>query len=309
MKPEPEHANAIECRGVTKVYGSGNGAIRAVDGVDFSVREQEFLCLLGPSGCGKSTILHLIAGFIRPSEGQVFVWNRPVRGPGTDRAVVFQRHSLFPWKTVGQNIAVGPRMRGLPTGSIRQLVEHYLERTGLADFRHHYPRELSVGMQQRVGLARAFANDPGILLMDEPFGSLDAQTRLRMQELLLSIWSEHRKTVLFVTHDVEEAILLSDRVLILSSRPSLVHEEIVIDLPRPRTHETLTEPACVALRTRIMRSLFGFLPESVFPGVDEPSLRIGDFVLTAYRGESWLDGLWGREAKKTKPPSRNAFPL
>jgi NitT/TauT family transport system ATP-binding protein len=256
MKSEHENANVIECRGLTKVYGSGNGAVRAVEGVDFSVREREFLCLLGPSGCGKSTILHLIAGFIRPSDGHVIVWKRPVLGPGTDRGVVFQQHSLFPWKTVSQNISLGPRVRGLPTKSICQVVEHYLERTGLADFRHRYPRELSVGMQQRVGLARAFANDPGILLMDEPFGSLDAQTRLRMQELLLSIWSEHRKTVLFVTHDIEEAILLSDRVLILSSRPALVHEEIVIDLPRPRTHETLTQPACVALRTRIMRSLF-----------------------------------------------------
>jgi NitT/TauT family transport system ATP-binding protein len=256
MKSEHEHANVIECRGVTKVYGTGNGGVLAVERVEFAVREREFVCLLGPSGCGKSTILHLIAGFIQPNEGHVIVCKRPVRGPGTDRGVVFQRHSLFPWKTVSQNIAVGPRMKGLPTAGIYQVVEHYLERTGLADFRHRYPRELSVGMQQRVGLARAFANDPGILLMDEPFGSLDAQTRLRMQELLLSIWSEHRKTVLFVTHDIEEAILLSDRVLMLSSRPARVHEEIVIDLPRPRTHATLTQPACVALRTRIMKSLF-----------------------------------------------------
>lgn len=256
MKSEHEHANVIECRGVTKVYGTGNGGVLAVERVEFAVQEREFVCLLGPSGCGKSTILHLIAGFIQPNEGHVIVCKRPVRGSGTDRGVVFQRHSLFPWKTVSQNIAVGPRMQGLPTASIYQVVEHYLERTGLADFRHRYPRELSVGMQQRVGLARAFANDPGILLMDEPFGSLDAQTRLRMQELLLSIWSEHRKTVLFVTHDIEEAILLSDRVLMLSSRPARVHEEIVIDLPRPRTHATLTQPACVALRTRIMKSLF-----------------------------------------------------
>jgi NitT/TauT family transport system ATP-binding protein len=256
MKSEHGHANVIECRKVTKFYGSGDDAVLAVEGVEFSVQEREFLSLLGPSGCGKSTILHLIAGFIRPSEGHVMVWNRPVLGPGTDRGVVFQRHSLFPWKTVSQNIAVGPKMKGLSTESICQVVEHYLERTGLADFRHRYPRELSVGMQQRVGLARAFANDPGILLMDEPFGSLDAQTRLRMQELLLSIWSEHKKTVLFVTHDIEEAILLSDRVLIMSSRPARVHEEIVIDLPRPRTHETLTQLAYVALRTRIMRSLF-----------------------------------------------------
>jgi NitT/TauT family transport system ATP-binding protein len=256
MPSEHEHANAIECRGVSKVCGSGSGAVLAVEGIEFSVREREFVYLLGPSGCGKSTILHMIAGFIRPSAGHVSVWKRPIHGPGTDRGVVFQRHSLFPWKTVSQNIAVGPRVKGLPTKSISKVVEHYLERTGLADFRHRYPRELSVGMQQRVGLARAFANDPGVLLMDEPFGALDAQTRLRMQELLLAIWREHKKTVLFVTHDIEEAILLSERVLILSARPARVREEIVIDLPRPRTHETLTQPACMALRTRIMKSLF-----------------------------------------------------
>jgi NitT/TauT family transport system ATP-binding protein len=256
MSSDHEHTNVIECRKVTKVYGSSHNAVLAVEGVELSVQEHEFLCLLGPSGCGKSTILHMIAGFIRPSEGEVMVWNRPILSTGTDRGVVFQRHSLFPWKTVSQNIAVGPRVKGLSTKSIRQVVEHYLERTGLADFRHRYPRELSVGMQQRVGLARAFANDPGILLMDEPFGSLDAQTRLRMQELLLSIWSEDKKTVLFVTHDIEEAILLSDRVLILSARPARVRDEIVVDLPRPRTHETLTQAACVALRTRIMMSLF-----------------------------------------------------
>ena len=262
MKCEQEGGSAIECQGLTKVYGSGDSAVFAVDHVDLSVQDREFLSLVGPSGCGKSTVLHLIAGFIQPNEGHVLVWNRPVLGPGTDRGVVFQRHSLFPWKTVSQNIAVGLRMKDLPTEHIAQVVEHYLERTGLADFRHRYHRELSVGMQQRVGLARAFANDPGILLMDEPFGSLDAQTRLRMQELLLSIWSEHRKTVLFVTHDIEEAILLSDRVVILSSRPARVHEEIKIDLPRPRTHETLTQPSCVALRTRIMRSLFDPLVEA-----------------------------------------------
>ncbi len=256
MPSEHENAGVIECRGVTKVYGSSNDGVLAVERVDFSVEEREFVSLLGPSGCGKSTILHMIAGFIRPSAGHVSIGKRPIHGPGTDRGVVFQRHSLFPWKTVSENIAVGPRMKGLPTKSICQVVKHYLERTGLADFRHRYPRDLSVGMQQRVGLARAFANDPSILLMDEPFGSLDAQTRLRMQELLLTIWSEHKKTVLFVTHDIEEAILLSDRVLILSARPARVREEIVIDLPRPRTYETLTQPACVALRTMIMKSLF-----------------------------------------------------
>jgi NitT/TauT family transport system ATP-binding protein len=257
MRSDDGAGIVIDCRGLTKAYGTGDHAVVAVEKAEFSIKEREFVCLLGPSGCGKSTILHVIAGFIKPSDGRVTVWNRPVVGPATDRGVVFQRHTLFPWKSVAQNIAVGPRMRGVPAQEIQRIVDHYLDITGLTDFRHRYPRELSVGMQQRVGLGRAFANDPGILLMDEPFGSLDAQTRLRMQELLLSVWSEHRKTVLFVTHDIEEAILLSDRVLILSPRPARVHEDIAIDVPRPRTHDTLTQPDCVALKSRIMRSIFG----------------------------------------------------
>ncbi|MFH1618350.1 MAG: ABC transporter ATP-binding protein [bacterium] len=240
---------------VSKSYLQGELSIRAVAGLSFSVRIREFVCIIGPSGCGKSTLLNLAAGFLMPSSGSVRIDGREVAGPGTDRGMVFQTHNLFPWETVRGNIEFGPRMKGMSKDERNSVMRRNLEDVGLLDFASSYPHQLSMGMQQRVGLARAFANDPEILLMDEPFGSLDALTRLQMQELLMSIWEKHRKTVLFVTHDVEEALLLADRILILSSRPCSIVREVSISLPRPRKHLQLNNPGVIAVKEEILSLL------------------------------------------------------
>lgn len=246
----------MEVHRVSMVYHHTGGKTHAVEDVSFTVQNQEFLCVLGPSGCGKSTLLHLLAGFIKPTTGDILKDGHFVTGPGVDRGVVFQQHSLFPWKTVWGNVEFGLRVKGVPIDRRREAVLQYIKEMGLQEFINSYPQTLSVGMQQRVGLARAFANDPEILLMDEPFGSLDAQTRLRMQELLLSIWSKNRKTVVFVTHDIEEAILLSDRILLLSRRPAKVRKTISVDISRPRTHTLLTDPRFIQIKKTVMTYLF-----------------------------------------------------
>ncbi len=211
--------------------------------------------MLGPSGCGKSTLLHLAAGFLLPRRGAVLVDGAEVLGPGVDRGVVFQQHSLFPWETVAGNIGFGPRLKGFSRKEREAIVERYLAEIGLREFAARYPSELSFGMRQRVGLARAFANDPEILLMDEPFASLDALTRLQMQELLMSVWERHTKTVMFVTHDVEEALLLADRILILSARPGRVLSEFRITLPRPRSRFQLADRHLTELKGEILSAL------------------------------------------------------
>jgi len=211
---------------VTVVFTARDGRkVEAVRDVSFDVGEGEFLCLLGPSGCGKSTILSLLGGFIEPTDGRVLCDDKPVRGPNRDRGVVFQRHNLFPWHTVAGNIAFGPRICGVPYDKRENIVNHYLKMGGLSDFARSYPDELSVGMQQRVGLVRAFANDPAVLLMDEPFASLDTRTASRMRDLLRTILAEHRKTVVFVTHDIDEAVELADRIIVLTARPGSIKKE------------------------------------------------------------------------------------
>ncbi|MBI5240622.1 MAG: ABC transporter ATP-binding protein [Elusimicrobia bacterium] len=237
----------LRFRAVAMRYDDGGRAVQALDGAELEVREREFICLLGPSGCGKSTLLHLAAGFLRPTAGSVLVDGREVSGPGTDRGMVFQQHNLFPWQTVSGNVGFGPRLKGRIGAELDGSVALALEEVGLADFSEHYPPELSIGMQQRVGLARAFANDPDILLLDEPFASLDALTRLQMQRLLLSLWQRRRQTVIFVTHDVEEALLLADRLVLLSPRPGRVTRDISVPLgpregrPRDRRLPELKE--------------------------------------------------------------------
>jgi NitT/TauT family transport system ATP-binding protein len=227
----------------------------ALENLSFSVTEKEFLCILGPSGCGKSTALRLIAGFVRPDSGEVRVDGQLVSRPGADRGVVFQRYNLFPWKRVRQNIEFGLRMRAVSKTQRNEVVSQYLEEMKLTEFADSYPFMLSAGMQQRVGLARAYANNPDILLMDEPFASLDAQSATRMRELLLRVWSGNPRTIVFVTHDVDEAMGLGDRVLVFSHRPGRVRQIFEIDLPRPRPHDVFENHRYMELRKGIMESV------------------------------------------------------
>jgi NitT/TauT family transport system ATP-binding protein len=244
----PEQPVEIDVDNVTIVFDSPKGQVVAVDRASFQVRRGEFVCLLGPSGCGKSTILNAIAGFETPYEGAVRLAGEVVSGPGPDRGMVFQQPFLFPWKSVRSNIMHGPRMRGKSTGEARQIADQLIEMIGLNRFADTLPHALSGGMQQRVAIARALANKPGLLLMDEPFGALDAQTRTVMQENLLSLWSATNTTVVFVTHDIDEAIFLADRVIVMSAGPGRILADIRIDLPRPRSDDIVSKPRYMALK-------------------------------------------------------------
>jgi NitT/TauT family transport system ATP-binding protein len=208
--------------------------LRVFDNVSFSVHEGEFVCLIGPSGCGKSTLLNLSAGLDEASGGAIYVDGRKVSGPGLDRGVVFQEFALMPWLTVAGNIDFGLKSKGMPADERRTHVQRHIDLVGLSGFETFYPYRLSGGMRQRVGIARALAIEPSVLLMDEPFGALDAQTRESMQKALGEIWQATKKTVLFITHDIREAIYLSDRVLVMSGRPATISLELKVDLPRPR---------------------------------------------------------------------------
>ena len=227
-------AIALEASGVKKVYTKNGQRLEVLDVDRFAVREGEFITVIGPSGCGKSTFLHIVGGFIKAEGGSIRVYGQEVSGPGPDRGMMFQEFALFPWKTVAGNVAWGLEVQGVPQADIEAVVQKYLEMMGLADFRNHYPAELSGGMKQRVALARVLAFDPKVLLMDEPFGALDAQTREVMQEEVTRLWERTGKTIVFVTHDIEEAVYLGDRVVVLTARPARIREEVRIELPRPR---------------------------------------------------------------------------
>jgi NitT/TauT family transport system ATP-binding protein len=238
----------VEIDRVTVVFGKGPKAHKAIEETSIRVEPGEFVCILGPSGCGKSTLLSVVAGYVKPNSGEVSVDGERVTRPGPDRGMVFQQYSLFPWKTVKDNIAFGPMVAGHPYGHAEAIARTFLDMVGLMQFADRYPAELSGGMQQRVGIARALANCPRVLLMDEPFGALDAQTRLMMQENLLNIWSEFATTVLFITHDIDEAIFLADRVLIMSASPGRIIADLAVNLPRPRLPEVTAEPAFAELK-------------------------------------------------------------
>jgi len=223
----------FHCQDVAHRFVAANGAVVALEGVTFRARPREFVCLVGPSGCGKSTLLRIVAGLLQPSAGRVLFEGGFSNGrPRTD--LVFQEHGAFPWLTVLDNVAFGLEMRGVPRVDRRRQAMAFVETVGLGPFAHHYPHQLSVGMRQRVVIARAFVSGSPILLMDEPFGALDAQTRRVLQEELLRIWQQHRKLVLYVTHDIEEAVLLGDRILVLTGRPGRIREDIPVGLNRPR---------------------------------------------------------------------------
>ena len=224
----------VELQNVSKLYSTRQGQMVAVENFSLAIRHNHFVCLLGPSGCGKSTVLNMIAGFVAPSSGNVLVDGRPVTEPGADRGVVFQEYALFPWRTALQNVEFGPVIRRAPAQERRATAERYLTMVGLQEHRDKFPSELSGGMKQRVALARALANDPSMLLMDEPFGALDAQTREVLQEELLRIWLNERKTIVFVTHSISESIFLADDIVIMTARPGRIKEIVPVEIPRPR---------------------------------------------------------------------------
>ncbi|MFH1323108.1 MAG: ABC transporter ATP-binding protein [Methanobacteriota archaeon] len=235
-------------KGVSRKF---NGLL-AVSDVNLEVADGEFVCLLGPSGCGKTTILRMAAGLDAPTEGELLLDSRKIEGVNKECGFVFQEYVLFPWRTVKENIEFGPEMKGMKKNECERISQHYIELVGLKGFEDHYPHELSGGMKQRVGIARAYANNPKLLLMDEPFGALDAQTRNLMQGELLRIWEKEHISALFVTHSVDEAVYLADRVVVLSARPGTVKEIFDITLPRPRVR---TSPEANALRDSILKSL------------------------------------------------------
>ena len=232
---------SLEIRNLQKTYFDPYAGtnVTAVQDVSLDIREGEFVSVVGPSGCGKTTILNMVAGFLPVTGGEIRVGGRPVKGPGADRGVVFQSFALFPWKNVLDNVGFGPKMRGIPKPERDRIAREYLALAGLSHAAERYPNELSGGMQQRVGVVRALANDPDVLLMDEPFASVDAQTRMTLQEELTRIWQEKQHTVLFITHDVGEAVFLADRVVVLSK--GRVLRDIAVTLPRPRVWDQVTE--------------------------------------------------------------------
>jgi len=251
-------APKIEARGIGKVYlSSGGREVVALEPTDLSVEPGEFVCLVGPSGCGKSTILFIIAGLLEPTSGSVAVDGSPIAGPDPDRGVVFQPDATFPWMSVADNVAFGPTMRGLPAADVRGRVARYLSLVGLGGKGGLLPRELSGGMRKRVDVARAFANEPQVLLMDEPFGALDAMTKEHLQDELLRLWEAERKTVLFVTHDLEEALYLGTRIVVMSRDPNAIRTQKTVDLPRPREPLLRTEPRFQELRRELWLELGG----------------------------------------------------
>jgi NitT/TauT family transport system ATP-binding protein len=251
--PSPMAGPKLRIREVSVAFRTRRGAeLLAIDRLSLDVSDREIISIVGPSGCGKSTLLRLIAGLVRPSSGEIWLDGHQVTTPGADRGMVFQSYTLFPWLTVQGNVEFGPRLRRVPEVARREVVQRFINIVGLAGFEHAYPKELSGGMMQRVAIARALANDPEVLLMDEPFGALDAQTRAFMGELLLDIWQKSPKTILFVTHDIDEALFLGDRVYVMTARPGRFRAEVSLTLPRPRTLEVTTAEEFVSAKRRVL---------------------------------------------------------
>ena len=248
--------NLLSIQGVSRTFTSHKGtSTQALLPVDFEVKENDFVTILGPSGCGKSTMLRIAAGLDFPTTGQVLLDGNVVDGPGADRGMVFQSYTLFPWLTVAQNIRFGLREKGVSEAFQKERSDYFIAKVGLRGFENHYPKQLSGGMQQRTAIARALANDPKILLMDEPFGALDNQTRVLMQELLLGIWEAERKTVMFVTHDIDEAIFMANRVAVFSARPGRIKADIPVNLPHPRHYTVKTSPEFMELKARLTEEI------------------------------------------------------
>lgn len=246
----------IEMKQINKVFTSNDGDdITVLENINLTINKGEIYCLLGPSGCGKSTILKLLAGFDSPTHGKIYANHNEVKNVAPDRAVVFQTPNLFPWLTVYENITFGLKMKKLPATEIKEKTETFIKAVGLTGYEQHYPYQLSGGMQQRVSIARALVNDPTILLMDEPFAALDAQTRLLMQELVMKVWEEFHTTILFITHDIDEAIFLGNKIGVMSRNPGKITEEHVINIPRPRSLEVVTTNEFTSIKSSILTRL------------------------------------------------------
>ena len=247
----------LSVRQVTKVFAGhrGSAPTTALQPTSLDVEDNDFITVLGPSGCGKSTLLRLVAGLETPTSGEILLDGQRIEGPGADRGVVFQSYTLFPWLTVRQNICFGLHERAVAPAQQKEISDHFIAKVGLRGFEEHLPKQLSGGMQQRVAIARALANDPKILLLDEPFGALDNQTRVLMQELLLGIWESARKTVLFVTHDIDESIFMANCVAVFSARPGRITADIPVDLPHPRHYTVKTSAAFMDLKARLTEEI------------------------------------------------------
>lgn len=241
---------------VEKIYEGRNGRMVALNGIDLDIMENEFVCVVGPSGCGKSTLLNIIAGLLPATSGSVYVDGKKVEGTGTERGVVFQQYALFPWLTVMKNVMFGLKLKGMSDEAAREVAMKYIKMVELEEFVNAYPKELSGGMKQRVAIARAYAVQPEVLLMDEPFGALDAQTRTQLQSELIKTWQEEKKTCFFITHDVEEAVILATKVIIMSARPGRIKKIVDINLPYPRTQEMKMELRFLDLKSYIWGEVY-----------------------------------------------------
>lgn len=262
LPPAEDHIEAnlanstVYVRDLQKIYPSAKGDVQAMKDVNINVMENEFVSIVGPSGCGKSTLLRMIGGLDTATSGKIVIQDRDIIGPGADRGMVFQSYTLFPWMTVGDNIKFGLKLRKMPADQQEEILNKYLKIIKLEKFRDSYPRELSGGMKQRVAIARAYAANPEVLLMDEPFGALDAQTRVQLQTELLNTWEKEKKTCFFITHDVDEAIILAQRVVIMSARPGRIKKIVNIDIPYPRTQETKSDPRFLELKAEIWNEVY-----------------------------------------------------
>ncbi|MFN2629465.1 MAG: ABC transporter ATP-binding protein [Gaiellaceae bacterium] len=249
--------SAIAVRNISMVFETRRGGVQAIDDVSLEIPDAHFACIVGASGCGKSTLLNIMAGLIEPTDGDVLIDGHPIGGPGEDRGMVFQRYTLFPWLRVRENIEFGPKLKGIGKRGRREISHALLEEMNLSEFAHSYPKELSGGMQQRVAIARALANDPKVLLMDEPFGALDALTRAVAQRFLTEIWEQHRRTICFVTHDIDEAIFLGDTIFVMSPRPGRLQETVRVDIPRPRSLDDIGALRFAELKRQVVGLILG----------------------------------------------------
>ena len=252
----------IDFSNTGRVFGVADNSFVALENLNLQVYDGEFVTVVGPSGCGKSTAMNIAAGLLKPTSGQCLVDGKAVEGPGPERGVIFQQYALFPWLTVRQNVEFGLKLKGVPAAERRRIADHYIGLVALTDFADALPKQLSGGMKQRCAIARAYAVDPQVLLMDEPFGALDALTRVRMQNQLLDTWSRERRTVMFITHDVDEAVYLANRVIVMASRPGRLQEIIEVNLPYPRNDEIRLSPEFAAIRNQVWHDVYTLSDQS-----------------------------------------------